>query len=311
MMSRVGWRIVQAVVVVAILAFVGMQVAGQWAELQALPNRLRLNWPLLLLSGATVLASYGVLIWTWRHTVLAWGERLAATSATRIWFVSNLGRYVPGKVWQIGAMGVMAQRAGVSPIAAVGSSLLVSVVNVLVGLAVAVAYGAGSEGTPRWAIPLSVLMAAVVIGAPWLVPITIRAASAVVRRDLRVPALPPQAVWVAAAGCTVAWVLYGAAFRMFHLAVLGVATGNLLGSTAAFTASYLAGFLFLPAPGGIGVREDALRRLLGEFSIAWGADAWLLVIASRVWLTALEVLPGLILLLVRPCANNAPRTTGE
>jgi hypothetical protein len=34
-----------------------------------------------------------------------------------IWSVSNLGRYVPGKLWSIGAMGLMAQRAGVSPVA--------------------------------------------------------------------------------------------------------------------------------------------------------------------------------------------------
>ena len=39
---------------------------------------------------------------------------------------------------------------------------------------------------------------------------------------------------------------------------------------AAFTASYLAGYLFLPAPGGIGVREGALLVLLDQLGLATG-----------------------------------------
>ena len=64
--------------------------------------------------------SYVVLIETWRQIVLAWGGRSRWPAAARIWFISNLGRYIPGKVWQIGAMGVLAQDAGVSSVAAVG-----------------------------------------------------------------------------------------------------------------------------------------------------------------------------------------------
>lgn len=309
MISRGAWRAVQVVVVAAILVFVVQRVAEQWTELTALPRATDVQWWRLVASGMVVLLSYAVLIWTWQRTVGAWGEQLRTADAIRIWFVSNLGRYIPGKVWQIGAMGVLAQRAGVSPVAAVGSSLLVSAVNVLAGLAVAVAYGAGDTGAPGWAIPLAALMTAGVLATPWIVPLMARAASVVLRRDIQVPVLPPAAVWVAAAGCTVAWVLYGIAFRMFHHAVLGAPTGNLLGSTAAFTASYLAGFLFLPAPGGIGVREEALQRLLGQFGIAVGAQAWLVVFASRIWLTLLEVLPGLVLLLFHRRASDASPTS--
>jgi hypothetical protein len=293
------WRFVQVATVLAVLIFVGFRIADQWTELRALPQDLHPDIGLLAASAGAVLISYAVLICTWQRTVRAWGEHLGFADAARIWFVSNLGRYVPGKVWQIGAMGMMAQRVGVSPVAAVGSSLVISMVNVLAGAAVAAGAGVGDLHAPAWAMPLAVVVAAGLVAAPWILPRAAAVASALLRRDIHIPPLPHSAIWIAAAGCSVAWVLYGVAFRWLHVALLGHATGNLAGSTSAFTLSYLAGFLFLPAPGGIGVREDVLHRLLAQVGIATGAEAWLIVIGSRLWLTILEVLPGVAFLLVR------------
>ena len=66
---------------------------------------------------------------------------MSFADAARIWSVSNLGRYVPGKVWQIGAMTTMAERVGVSPIAAAGSAILNTVVNIATGFLVAIVAG--------------------------------------------------------------------------------------------------------------------------------------------------------------------------
>ncbi len=302
-MTARAWQALKWVSVAAVLVFVGLRVQDQWAELRSFPLPDALNWRLLGASAACVVISYAVLIWTWQRTVLAWGERLALGAAARIWFVSNLGRYIPGKVWQIGAMGVMAQQEGVSPVAAVGSSLVISLINVLTGIAVAVVCGAGNLGAPRWAYVGVGISTIVVVATPWLLPVLARTATSILRRPFELPRLPLSAIWIAAAGCTVAWVVYGIAFRFLHVAVLGEPTGDVLRSTAAFTGSYIAGFLFLLAPGGIGVREDVLYRLLGQFGLATGGAAWIVVFASRAWLTLIEVTPGLLLLLlhrVRP-----------
>lgn len=297
-MKGAVWRIAQVAIVLAVLLYVGFRIADQWTELASIPQTLHPDYALLAASAVAVMVSYTVLIWTWQRTVMAWGESIGFSDAARIWFVSNLGRFVPGKVWQIGAMGVMAQRAGVSPVAAVGSSLVIWVVNILSGAAVAAALGSGSIDAPRWAIALAVLAGAGLIAAPWIIPHVAGIASTLLRRDIRVPALPHSAVWIAGAGCAVAWILYGIAFRWLHIALIGHATGNLAGSTSAFTLSYLAGLLALPVPGGLGVREGFLHTFLGTTGIAFGAEAWLIVLGSRLWLTILEVLPGVLLLLV-------------
>jgi hypothetical protein len=297
-MSPRAWQTLKWIAVGAVLLFVGMRVQEQWAELRAYPVPATVNWSLLAASAASVGISYAVLIWTWQRTVLAWGERLPIGAAARIWFISNLGRYIPGKVWQIGAMGMMAQREGVSAAAAVGSSLVISLINVLTGIAVAIVCGAGNLGAPRWAYVSAAVAAMLVVASPWLLPLIARLASSILKRPMTIAPLPPSAIWIAAAGCTVAWLLYGIAFCFLHVAILGDPTGDVMRSTAAFTASYIAGFLFLPAPGGIGVREDVLYRLLGEFGIATGGAAWVVVFASRAWLTLIEVTPGLLLLLI-------------
>lgn len=304
--QRVAWRLGQAAVVTAMLVFVGREIVARWSDFASLGSSLSPDWALMAASAAAVLCSYVVLIWTWQHTVRAWGERLPFGDAARIWFVSNLGRYVPGKVWQIGAMGILAQRVGVSPVAAVGSSLVVSIVNVLAGAAVAAVASSGTHAAPPWAFPATIALSCAVIAAPWLLPVVGRVTSAVLRREIRVPALPHSAIWIAAVGCTAAWLLYGVAFRWMHIALLGHATGTLAGSTSAFTWSYLIGFLVLFAPGGIGVREYALIPLLASFGIASGGEALLVALGSRLWLTILEVVPGLVYLIVRRPAAAPP-----
>jgi cbb3-type cytochrome oxidase subunit 3 len=131
-MLRTTWgRALSLVLVAVVLWFFGRSLLEQRSAIGARWDELHPAWGLLALSGFVVLISYAVLIETWRRTVEAWGAQIAWTSAARIWFVSNLGKYVPGKVWQIGAMSLLAEQSGVPAVAAVGSSLVVNLVNLL------------------------------------------------------------------------------------------------------------------------------------------------------------------------------------
>ena len=312
MPDRATWRrLSQVVFVVAVLWFGGSLLAEQWTAVSALRATLGPSWTRVASSCLVVLASYAVLIATWRATVQAWGERIGVADATRIWFVSNLGRYVPGKVWQIGAMGLMAQRVGVSPVAAVGSALVVSLVHVLVGFAVVATTGRELllHVAPGGAL-LPVTIATMVLGvalAPWLLPPLLRVASRVTGRAVTLPALPPRTIWIAAVGSAIAWLLVGVAFHELASALLGGTTGDVATYIAVFTLSYLLGFLALFAPGGIGVRELSMAALLVGAALVTAPEAALLVVASRLWLTVLEILPGALFLAwpsFRPAAQH-------
>ena len=307
-MPDVRWRTALTVAFTGAVVVFGFQaLRQQWSAVATLRATTTPDWGHIVTASALVLVSYLVLILTWRATVRAWGETLAVRPGARIWFVSNLGRYVPGKVWQIGAMGVMAQQAGVSAVAAVGSSLVVSLVNVIVGFGVVAATGLSMlrtlvpAGTPL--VPVLGVVLIATLGTPWILPWAATVVTRLTGRQVTIPRLPARAVWIAAAGSAVGWLLYGLAFHGLTIGLLGHATGDARSSIAIFTVSYLAGFLALIAPGGIGVREVVMAGLLTGSGGASATEATWLVLASRLWLTVLEVLPGLLLLLL-------PRRTG-
>ncbi len=304
-------RVLHALSIIAavvVIAYFARDVARQWSGVRDLLATITVDWPLLALSGVVVLASYAVLIETWRRTVVAWGERLRWRDAARIWFVSNLGKYVPGKVWQIGAMGVLAQEAGVSSVAAIGSSLVVNLVNIVAAcLVVAVAGAQVVTIAGRWFVPLVIVASGAALATPWMLPWMLAVARRVTGRELADPKVPPSAILVALVGCVIGWGLYGVAFRLLAISLFGHAAGNTASYIAVFTISYLAGYLYLPSPGGLGAREAVLTTALAALSLEAGAAAYLLILASRLWLTVLEALPGLLLIVTgraRPTPTN-------
>ena len=271
---------------------------------------MRFDWTRILASGALVIGTYLLLVEAWRSTLRAWSESLPFADAARIWFVSNLGKYVPGRVWQIAAMGAMAQQRGVSPTAAIGSSLVVNLVSIIAGFAV-IAVSAGSKLTAAVGLPPAadgsrltevVVVAIAAVGvvalalAPMAIPKLVALAARVTGRNLAIPRVPARAIWIAAASTVASWVLYGIAFAWFARGVSPHATGNAWSYIAVYTGSYLAGYLALFAPGGVGVREAALVLAMPRFQLASAADAAVIAITSRLWLTVLEILPGLLLL---------------
>lgn len=303
----ISWRrIVRMVLQLALLLFLGGYLYVNWDDYEHAFAQSAPDWGLLALSSLIVLVAYGVLIQTWRQVVVAWGERLTFSTATRIWFVSNLGKYVPGKVWAIAAMGTLAQEQGISPAAAMGSSVVVQLVNLVTGFGVFLIAGANVLDVPIGAVAGIVGFGVVLFGAPWLLPVGVRLLNAVTGRQVTLPRLPPRAIWWAAAGTTMAWVLYGVAFQLFAAGMMdGPAPGTLGDWTAIFIGPYLLGFIAVFAPGGAGVREVFMAEALQRTGLVAGAMAALLVLSSRVWLTILEIIPGVLFLLVRPSRRSA------
>lgn len=299
------WIVVQVVFIALALWFAGRALAGQWQGVREKLADTHPNWGLVALSVLLVVLDYGLLIQVWRAMLTAWGEggKLSLREAARIWFVSNLGRYVPGKVWQIATMAVMAQRRGVSPVAATGASLVVNLANVAAGFVVVLATGAAVFRAFSNAGPHTGVLVAVILGAGLLLlPLGFRFGAPLVARltrdRIRLPAIPAQAIWLAALGTAAAWVVYGIAFQWFSSALVRPVTGGTALYVAAFTGSYLVGYLAVFAPGGIVVRELMLATSLTSLGLMSAPEATLVAIASRLWLTAVEVTPGLLFLLI-------------
>lgn len=283
-------RLLQALLGVAIIGFAARSLARNWEQLRAQPLDWQVEPGWILLSAVVTWLMYALLILAWRRMLAAWGRGLDLWSASRIWTVSSLGKYVPGKVWAVAGMAMMAQQAGVGAGAATGSAVILQVLAIGTGAAVAAATGwTVLRNTYPGATTglLAVLVAALAgIGLVLWPPL--------VNRVLRLaapeagPIAPPfGAVAFGIVANTVAWLGYGLALWLLARGLLPGAGLGLLSSIAVFTVSYLAGFLALFAPGGIGVRESVFILML-QGPIGIGA-ATALAIASRLLLTVTEL----------------------
>jgi uncharacterized membrane protein YbhN (UPF0104 family) len=99
-------------------------------------------------------------------------------------------------------------------------------------------------------------------------------------------------IWTAAAAGTLSWLLYGVAFMLFVHGVLGSTPGELSSYVAVYTAAYILGFISPIAPAGLGVREFTLAAFMTQLGLANEADAALVAIGARLWLTIIELIPS-------------------
>lgn len=289
-MRRSLWRVLQLAIGLVIVFFLVRDVAANWGKIRA----TTLNWqirPLYLAASALLTwAMYAMLIGTWRRFLLDWGGRLRVWTAARIWSVSSLGKYIPGKVWAIAGMAIMAQRSGVTPWAATASAIL------LQGLAVGsgvVVVGLSDTSALEARYPLLrpvlwILAAGSAVGVGLLV--SPRLSGVVLRRLVKteeIKAPRPATIVMGIAANLIAWIGYGIAFWLLARGTLPEARFTVSVAIGAFTASYLAGLIFLLVPGGLVVREGFMILML-QGSIG-PANAAALAIASRLMLTLTEI----------------------
>jgi hypothetical protein len=216
-----------------------------------------------------------------------------------VWSLSNLTRFAPASfVVTTSAMGLLGRQAGIPAVAAAGAALLGTLLSLATGAVVSVAIGAQqieriAPQVPRGlTVVIAVLAVAAVLALPAILAPFARLASRIARRPVTLPPLPTRALATAVASNVAAWLLYGAAFWALILAFFPDARGGWILATAIFTVSYLLGWLTLLTPGGVGFRELFLTIGLTKLGVLPAADALVVVVASRLLLSILEVLPG-------------------
>jgi hypothetical protein len=303
-------RFTQLVFAVVVVTFASIAISKRWDMIRSRVVTLDIDWTHLLEASLLVFIAYAVLVETWRRVLAAWDTQLPWWTAARIWFAASLGKYIPGNLWSLAALGVMAKETGASSVAAAGSSIIVNVFNLVSGLTLVLLFA--SRLVPHAAAFAAVAVISVVgvLAAPLWLPVLVRLAIRITKRDMRIPVIPASTVWWSMIGTSFAWCLYGEAFRLFAMAILGekAVHGGVVLYIAAYTAAYIVGFITLIAPAGIGVREAGIWEGLPLLGLTTYGDAVIVAVISRLWLTVLEVIPGLVAL---AAGHLRPRTRSE
>jgi uncharacterized membrane protein YbhN (UPF0104 family) len=237
----------------------------------------------------------------WRAVLADLGSPLSLRSAVTVFGVSQLGKYVPGGVWNVVAAAEVGAGHGVPRSRSATSMLVAVAVSVASGAAVgAVALpfvSAGALGAWSWVVWAAPVV--VLVLAPPVLNRLIGLAVRVARRG----ALEHPMTW-GGLGRAAAWSVAGWLVAGLQLWVLCTGLGlPLTVRTFALAAggwalAWTAGFLFVVAPAGAGVRELVLAAVLAGALPAPAAA--LAVLVSRVVLTLVDLaFAGVGLLLAR------------
>ena len=290
-------RVVTTLFLIAVVLLATQQVWTRRGALRqslasiALPE-LGISW---VLAGAAVF----VTMLAWREVLAALGARLSVPEGSRIFFLGQLGKYLPGSVWPLIAQAELARRTGTKRSVTVAGNL----VAVAASLAVAILLGSGllpfisPHVFDRFWWLLLALPVLLVCLHPRIITWGLNRLLTLARRPPLPEDMDARLLFKAVALSLLSWLLLGA-----HICVLTAALSHHL-SVEVFAASVggmalatAAGLLFLPAPAGVGVREVALTLALSP--ILTTDQALSIALLSRVALIFVDFVLGLAQVLI-------------
>lgn len=293
-------RLVTAVLIAATAYYLYVSVARNWGELR------RFAWdvdpPLLAASVAVHVLVLAAGVWVWAR-VLDHFEHppVGASTLMRLWFVSNLARYIPGKIFQFVVAGQLATAAGLS-----GAVLLTSLVmhtgfSLLAAMVVAAATLVRPLFPQLPALPIG--LAAAALAVLCVHPRVLNAALGVIPRLLGRKVISWNGGWADGVRqlfySITTWSLYGVAYWLLIASLTEVPAAAIPTLTGINAFSFVAGYIAL-TPAGIGPREFVMTNLLVPL-VGGAGPAAVLAIASRLWTVVAELVGGgLALALARP-----------
>ncbi|GAA2025891.1 lysylphosphatidylglycerol synthase transmembrane domain-containing protein [Terrabacter terrae] len=277
------------------LAAVVYAVARNWADMSVQLGKI--SWSTFLWSTLAAAAGTWLTMVGWKTLLRDLGSDLHVAPASGVYFVGQLGKYLPGSLWSVlvqadiaSHLRVPRRRTAVTGLLALGLALLT---GLLVGLPAASFLLTRTSGGFDWWL---------LLGIPILVVLCVpRLLNAIIDRTLRVlkrqpleQGLSAGAVLRAVVVFVLVWVAFGVHTLLLARAVAGNGTPHPDLTTAAMTGYALSvslGMLTIVLPAGLGAREGLLTLILATAIPTPAAAA--VAIMSRFIVTIVDVLAAL------------------
>ncbi len=299
-------NLIKSVFVLALLYFVGRQIAGNWDDLVTHDWTFDARW--FILSAVAHLVTLAMFSKVWCMLVGGFGYQVPLKYGFKISYITNLGRYIPGKIWPVFGMVYYAKQVDISEEAAVTSWIVAQMFALpaafLASLIGIILYPQMMFAELSTALRLGVFMLAL---GTFVVSILLVVAPArslsllniilkkINRQTLEFRISSGMALKVYL-GYFVSWVAYGLSFWLFLHSILPDPKIGLAEAATAFILAYQLGYVALFAPGGIGIRELILTGVLTPYVGPISAGV---AVAARFWNLAVEISAALIALSIK------------
>ncbi len=278
-----GSRLARMAFLVAVLVLGGLAVADRWDQVRAAMAELPLWSPAAAFAGALV-GNLATLL-CWRSLMSHLGSPLPARPAGRVFFLGQLGKYLPGSLWPVLAQMELGREHAVPPRRSAAGFVLTVLVSLTAALFVAAATLPWLAGSATRSYRWLFLLAPVLLGM--LHPRVLGWALAILARLTGRPApdrpLTPRAVAAAVGWAVLSWLGFGAQVWMLAVGLGAPLWRSALLASGGFALAWSAGFLVVLVPAGAGVRDAALAAALAP--VLNPGSAILVALCCRVLMT--------------------------
>jgi uncharacterized membrane protein YbhN (UPF0104 family) len=275
-------------VLVLVLVAVVAVVARNWQAFIDSIGKIGIGGVALSLAAA-VLGVVGNYL-QWRSVLIGLDVRFGVLQGARVFFVSQLGKYLPGSVWPIVMQMEAGRRRGASRTTMLAANLITVLLSLCVGLVLAALLLPFSSPAAlhRFWWALAVLPVLLVLAHPRSFPFMLDRVLKALRREPLQVQMTGSATMTALGWSALSWIAFGA-----HLAVLAAAMSKpslalLALCIGGMGLAVSAGLLFLPAPAGAGMREVVLGVVL--LTMLTSGQVVAVVVASRVIILLADLL---------------------
>ena len=276
------------VIGIAGVAFVARTLISKWDEVSDAFSQVdAINLVLSLLLGLAAMTSIG---WIWVTMIVARSHNVRHRNAMAWYFTGQLGKYVPGGIWPIVGRAELAVRNGIPRLDAYASTGL-SLVTTYAAAVVTIGIGAAATTGHRLIavlIAISLVLAFAAFSQPSLRAAIIRVATRVSPSASSLT--DPKRLARLTVVHIPAWILMSLSTSVTATAFgAKISIADMLFIT---TTSWLAGFVVVGVPGGIGVREAVFTSLAG--GIIGTPMAVSLALMSRIVFIAVDLTGALV-----------------
>jgi len=270
----------------------------------------------LILSTLLFAFSYFIQIWAWYLITLRLEIALSSSDTLKSWFYSQLGKYLPGKVWVLLGRFYFYESKGKSKEAvSVALYLEMATMTMAAGLVFLAALICYRELWPSYPWKQSgwlVFLFFLGLGSvhPRVLEKILNWFLARLNRErVSLSMSYGNILWILSV-CIVCWIVGGIGFCFFVDSVYPASLRYILFLTGALAISNILGLLAIFAPIGLGVREGALVYFL-SFMMPTPV-AVIISILTRIWMTLIEIgLIGVVYLLGQRQKQEEKKTYGE
>ncbi|MEN3358941.1 MAG: glycosyltransferase 2 family protein [Mycobacteriales bacterium] len=269
-----------------VLTFGGIYVAHRWHELV---TEFRQMSVLAVLASMVLAAMAQVAAMRAYRTMLAdLGAPLPVPAVGRLYFIGQLGKYLPGSVWVFVGIMTLGRELGIMRKTSLATTMAAFALSIATALGVgAVLLPLSAAGSVRRFWYLGLLLPVLVVGLTprvfgWALDLVLRLA----RKDPMPARLTGGGMLRATGWQLLGWLLFGLHAWVLVIGIGGPVGGSLLVSIGGFALAWGIGPLAVIAPAGAGVRETGLVLTLG--TVIGGTAALAVALVSRVALIVVD-----------------------